>query len=313
MIGYDYMWNYMETAVGIATFFLIMLVVLGLALIAAWYFIYCYPLQSIANKCGITDKNWMAYLPVARSILKTEIADMSPWKSIFLGWFTPTAATWFVTFLIRALFIDVAPSFVIIMNFLIWLSVTVFRALINYQYNYRLCKIFGFKTVLAFFMLFVPLFEQFFQFMIVFASQIRANKECLYGAEHTVDYRGRYDGYDDQGYQEPGFGQSYVSPAIVGKNGTFAGQRLDFAAGETIMLGRDKNSCSVVFPPECIKVSRVHCSITYDSARCGYLIVDMSSNGTFVNGMRLKPNSPYLGISGNVIKIGNDDNTFVLA
>ncbi len=294
--------------------FWIFLFIFGAALFVLKYFVHCYPQHAIAGKVGI-DKTWMSYLPVARAIQKTEIADMPAWKSIFLGFFNPFVIVMAIIFLFGSLFGEVVPTFAGVMMILLSITVYALAIVFNYQYNHRLCKIFGFNTILAFFMLFFPFFKNVFFFMVVFPGQIRANKECLYGAEHTVFYtdepKDKNDYQDNRNYNN--YNNYNFSPALIGRHGAYVGQRLDFNSGEAILLGRDRLRCSVVFPETCAKISRTHCSVSYDPTRNTYVITDMSSNGTYVNNERIPQNTPYMASSGSILKLGNADNSFTLA
>ena len=70
---------------------------------------------------------------------------------------------------------------------------------------------------------------------------------------------------------------------MVGISGMYAGAEIPFADGECIKFGRDSsNDMIFVNSP---KVSRFHCSITWDKDEEEYEVIDTSSNGCFVNYM----------------------------
>lgn len=97
--------------------------------------------------------------------------------------------------------------------------------------------------------------------------------------------------------------------AIVWISGEYVGARI-IINNMPVVLGRDKNSCQLVF--EGRNISRQHCSIEYNAKKNVYLICDFSSNGTFiVDEKRLPKNETIEIISGKKIQIG-DDNVFVL-
>lgn len=68
-------------------------------------------------------------------------------------------------------------------------------------------------------------------------------------------------------------------------------------------LGRDR-ICDHVLT-NCSEISRVHVTIRYDEQKQESFIVDNSSqNGTFVNNVRLKPETPRMLISGDLVQLG---------
>ena len=70
------------------------------------------------------------------------------------------------------------------------------------------------------------------------------------------------------------------------------------------LIGKNENNDGVISFNQ--TVSRVHCKIT--SSRGQYWITDMqSSNGTFVNQMRLTPNQPHGVKNGDMIRLSNVD------
>lgn len=70
------------------------------------------------------------------------------------------------------------------------------------------------------------------------------------------------------------------------------------------LIGKNENNDGVISFNQ--TVSRVHCKIT--SSRGQYWITDMqSSNGTFVNQVRLTPNQPHGVKNGDMIRLSNVD------
>ncbi len=56
-------------------------------------------------------------------------------------------------------------------------------------------------------------------------------------------------------------------------------------------VGRSSEKCHIVLDNK--NVSRIHCEIKYDEKMAAFVIIDLSSNGTFVNGARLEQNKIY--------------------
>jgi hypothetical protein len=115
-------------------------------------------------------------------------------------------------------------------------------------------------------------------------------------------------------------GSSYVAPStmIVGAIGSGSGQGSlavlegpPGVAGEVYTLskpvtviGRNPSRCDIVFyPNQESSMSRVHCSIRQDG-KFFSLIDNNSSNGTAINGTRIKPNDPVQLRDGDEIVMG---------
>ncbi|MGN1196539.1 MAG: FHA domain-containing protein [Acetatifactor sp.] len=97
---------------------------------------------------------------------------------------------------------------------------------------------------------------------------------------------------------------------LVGIDGFFEGQIIPIR-GE-IVIGRDSDKCSLVYPPDTKGVSSVHCKITY--SKLGIGIMDMhSSCGTYrMSGECIKPGEiQYLHV-GDGFYIGEKKNIFLI-
>ncbi|CAI6068430.1 FHA domain-containing protein [Cohnella sp. JJ-181] len=77
-------------------------------------------------------------------------------------------------------------------------------------------------------------------------------------------------------------------PRLVGLSGEFAGASYRLA-DRPLAIGRDGHQCELVFPDGHAEISRKHCTVSYDSARRVFSLVDHgSSNGTYLrDGTRL--------------------------
>lgn len=97
--------------------------------------------------------------------------------------------------------------------------------------------------------------------------------------------------------------------AIMCLSGEYAGARV-VVGKAPIVLGRDKEVCQLIYNGE--RISRQHCSISYDADKEMYKIFDFSTNGTFrADGERLKPNEANEFKAGEMFSI-DDKNVFVL-
>ena len=100
---------------------------------------------------------------------------------------------------------------------------------------------------------------------------------------------------------------------IYGLAGEYKGATFGIKGAEQIIIGRDPDLANIIISKENVKVSRKHCTISYDKQRNAYCIQDHSSNGTFFNdGNRMNEKSNNYLRSGNTIYLGNKDNMFRL-
>lgn len=98
---------------------------------------------------------------------------------------------------------------------------------------------------------------------------------------------------------------------IVCISGEFANASFPINPGETVVIGRDSAASNIVIVAP--KVSRKHCTITFDASKNMFIVVDCSTNGTFTeNGTRLMANMNNPLPSGTVISLGSNENRFRL-
>ena len=110
----------------------------------------------------------------------------------------------------------------------------------------------------------------------------------------------------DQAYQSRLNGAGSLSrirrPVIIGIAGQYAGQVIDVNGGPLI-IGRDPNRANLVFGPEVVGVSRVHCILSFDNLSQTFWLEEDSAqpsrNGTFLSqGEQLQPGRRYSLRSG---------------
>ncbi len=99
-----------------------------------------------------------------------------------------------------------------------------------------------------------------------------------------------------------------AKPTIEGVAGMYAGSSFPLKADQVVVLGRDAASAQIVFNQGAEKISRRHCSVMFDSRTQMYIVVDYSSNGTYVKGSRLQANVPVSLARGTEIALGNNSN-----
>lgn len=98
---------------------------------------------------------------------------------------------------------------------------------------------------------------------------------------------------------------------IVCLKGTYEGAEFPMQDGDEYVIGTNADMCNIVIDSSYSTVSRRHCSIKYNSISKMYMVVDYSTNGTYLeNGSALYKNAPKMLPTGTVIKIGDDENIF---
>ena len=74
--------------------------------------------------------------------------------------------------------------------------------------------------------------------------------------------------------------------------------------GSRLYVGRDPQSCQVVFPAAAHEVSAVHACFDWEPALARLSLSDLSSNGTWVNGQRLPKGQARLLAGGDRVDLG---------
>lgn len=106
-------------------------------------------------------------------------------------------------------------------------------------------------------------------------------------AAYTIPLRSLRDASDKTGRREGAIAGVGV-PRLVGVAGQFAGASYSLA-DRPLAIGRDGHQCELVYPDGHAEISRKHCTVSYDSSRGIFSLVDHgSSNGTYLpDGTRL--------------------------
>ncbi|MCI5882701.1 MAG: FHA domain-containing protein [Eubacterium sp.] len=84
-----------------------------------------------------------------------------------------------------------------------------------------------------------------------------------------------------------------------------------FPQENKIIVGTNPSKCQLVFL-NAPHVSNIHCSIRYDAERNTYLIKDHSSNGTYVNNVRLPKDQMMEYPSGTILTLADGSNQLQL-
>ena len=97
-----------------------------------------------------------------------------------------------------------------------------------------------------------------------------------------------------------------ISPYVESIKGEHAGRRFNILKDTIITVGRSKQSDIAI--PKNLYVSKHHCEIYYDSEKDRFYLEDYSTNGTYVNGVRLAQGTLHELLPGQTFSIG-DRNT----
>ncbi len=96
------------------------------------------------------------------------------------------------------------------------------------------------------------------------------------------------------------------NPVLKDISGVYGYAEFPFEKDKPIVIGRNPDLCNIIIQSE--KVSRKHCTISYDEATGQYRITDHSTNGTFISGRgKMKSNSTLMIPSGTKICLGEKE------
>jgi hypothetical protein len=100
---------------------------------------------------------------------------------------------------------------------------------------------------------------------------------------------------------------------VTGVKGMYSGASFPIEDFEELIIGRDAALSHIVVNVGGEKISRKHCSISYDGEEGVYIVTDLSSNGTFRNnGTQLAHGTPVRLTPGSVIYLAKPENSFRL-
>lgn len=100
-----------------------------------------------------------------------------------------------------------------------------------------------------------------------------------------------------------GTGEKDGNGAVRILNGQYRDTVIPLQAGEKLVVGRDVNKCHLVL--EAPWISRLHCTVSFDTEKHEYMVADYSENGTFIKDGNRLPREILKNIEpGTVISIG---------
>lgn len=108
----------------------------------------------------------------------------------------------------------------------------------------------------------------------------------------------------------PDDGQAKQSFALICETGALVGSA-PFKLGDTTVIGRDPQRCTIVFPRDTKGVSHVHCTLFCQN---GMVVVrdENSSFGTRVGRVRLEPGKTAVLYPGQRLYLGSDNQVMML-
>jgi len=98
---------------------------------------------------------------------------------------------------------------------------------------------------------------------------------------------------------------------LIGVTGQYAGKKYPLTA-KTMTIGRDSNSCTLLFPDDTPGISSNHCSIYYDARTKSFVLTDNGSTyGTYLDdGRKLTQSVPETLLPGAGFGLADKTNTF---
>lgn len=94
-------------------------------------------------------------------------------------------------------------------------------------------------------------------------------------------------------------------------SGVYRGAVIELLYGESLVIGRDKNTCGLVIEEK--EISRRHCEIAYDTHKRCFYVTDYSTNGVYLDTSQpIQKNQPVELKPDTEIRLGRSENVFLL-
>ena len=267
------------------------------------YYLYCVTQYYISKKLGNKD-GWMSFVPFARNIQRMRMVDMPMWKLLFVGsYFT----FYFVAFLLICVWLLFHTGGNGVLGFVVCgilaLAYMVLWVIYTWEFNSKVAKKFGFPAApyaLLQIAKVVPI-----PYLAVMAPVAMA-------IEYMIALSDRYY------VGKPPADEKRVPPVdpatigLYGVSGMYSGAKFTMKPGDEFVIGRDGTLANVIISTNGEKVSRRHCTVTFNSSTCNYEVTDFSSNGTYHGNERLLKGHPTPIARGTTLVIGDKNNSFKL-
>ena len=257
-------------------------------------------IRNIGRKAGL-EKDWMAFVPFARTLYRLQMISEEWWKMFFLEY-------WLLYFIIIRWFFGLFRN-TTMSTFGDVLAVVFVLCQVAYRIYYRnkFYKAFGIKNELSLGIVTV--------WGVGFLTR---TIDCLIAFTSLINYgeakESRSIGEILEQKPRPNVQRSdSQNCGLTGLSGMYAGQNVPMAPNDDVVIGRDSALANVIIDSNCEKISRKHCVIRFDPSRGSYMVTDFSTNGTFIDGgSRLVANVPTAMQRGTVIALGSRENRFRL-
>ncbi len=279
--------------------------VMGLVIFAAGWAFQGFTYLHIGKKAGL-EKDWMPFVPFAKTIYKLKIVEEQWWKMFLLEGYAIYGTILFVLILAISAFQWFTFAIIVVAVYLLGCFAY------NVYWRYKFYVAFDIKPHIAL-SVFVPalnFYRDILDILIAFTNNYDFGG--VSGA-HTITSSAQ--NFVNVQNNAPAGGGAPAQPkpgTITGLSGMYAGQNLPLAANEPLLIGRD-GTCHLIIDRNADKLSRKHCSVVYNAQTGSYMVTDYSSNGTYVDGgNRLVANMATQLQKGTVIALGNRENTFRL-
>ena len=92
--------------------------------------------------------------------------------------------------------------------------------------------------------------------------------------------------------------------------GVAVGQGYSLPETSKVVVGKNRQYANLIVSSP--HVSNVHCSIRYKAATNSYIVKDHSSNGTYVDGVRLQKDVPLNFPAGTILQLADGSNEIKL-
>ena len=97
--------------------------------------------------------------------------------------------------------------------------------------------------------------------------------------------------------------------SLLGKGGVMNAQQFSLE-NDIVCIGTDPDSCAILYPRGTAGIAPMHCQIVPQDD--GWLIIDFSESGVWLNGRRMSKGQPMPLKEGDEIIIANANNRFVV-
>jgi hypothetical protein len=307
ILGFEYFYTLgefdalMPRAIG---FLRVVLFIGILALLVVHYVFNGIMVRNIGRKAGLV-KDWMAFVPFARSVYRLQMINEQWWKLFFLEYWLLYYAgiNWFF-YMFNNRTMSTFGNVLSVMAILCHIAY-------NIYYRNKFYKAFGIKNELA---VGIVTF-----WGIGFLTRV---VDCVIAFTDLLNFRGAPEAQSLGQMMDPRvappvqrqpIGQYDAECSVTGLSGMYAGQTFPLAANDEMIIGRDSALSNIIIDRNADKVSRKHCGIRFDPSRSTYMVTDYSTNGTSIDGgNRLIANVPTPIMRGTVIALGNRENRFKL-